>query len=202
MSRTTNMQKVINSILFHSCLTKQEVVEVFNEIGSGDDTALSESMLEIDSRYSKSVSESEERLAKLEQEHEAKLFTHAKQHTEKLLAMEHQIATMVASRNVALKRTDDPEELEAIYAMYDPKIYKTKLERQEMVDKFKMLKDVLYREWQEKKRAELISQRESKISFDKERIKARRDYHEHKRQVVAKWLDVINERESAKGGAA
>lgn len=202
MSRTTNMQKVINSILFHSCLTKQEVVEVFNELGSGDDTALSESMLEIDVRYSKFVSESEERLAELEEEHEAKLLTHAKQHTEKLLAMEHQIATMIASRNVALKRTDDPEELEAIYAQYDPKIYKTKLDRQEMVDNFKKLKDVLFREWQEKRRHEIVNQRELKFRFEQERIKARRDYHEHKRQVVAKWLDIINDREAAKGGAA
>lgn len=200
MSRTTNMQKAINSILFHSCLTKQEIVEVFNELGSGDDTALSDAMLEIDSRYSKSLSESEERLSGLEAEHEAKLLAHAKLYAEKLLAMDNQLATMVASRHVALKRTDDPGELEAIYAMYDPQIYKTKLDRQEMVNNFKMLKDVLYREWQEKRRAELVRRSESKIGFDKERIKARRDYHEHKRQVVGKWLDVINERQSAEGG--
>ena len=67
---------------------------------------------------------------------------------------------------------------------------------------FKQLKNMLHLKMIEDKRALQAEQRETKFMFEQERIKARRDISNHKREVIEKWMTVISEREMMKGGAA
>lgn len=202
MSKRSNLSVVVHKLLSNANLTREESSVAFREIGTGDDTVLAEQMLEITQRENEYTHKLEERLAELVQAYEDKLESHRQQYAEKLLAFDHQINTMIASRNVALNKAADGDDLAAVYEKYDSSIYNAKVSRKEVTDNFKILKNVLYRELQENKRRLLAEQREKRLVFEQERINARRAYHNHKNAIVEKWLMIVNERDIMKGGAA
>lgn len=202
MSKQSAISRFISRILVTSSLTREEVADIFHELDRCNETTLAEIILDINRREAAEVGKFDDQMAKLLIDYDKNLEYHHQEYKNKLLSVEKHISTMIAQRNVALKRAVDADDLELIYAMYDNNISQSKQSRDELTANFKQLKNMLHQKMLEDKRALQAEQRETKFMFEQERIKARRDISNHKREVIEKWMTVISEREMMKGGAA
>lgn len=194
----THSRGLIQYILSLKVLTRAEEMEMIEELGTYDDTALSTALLEIDRKYNQRSRDTEDYLVQLQQSYEDKMASNKRKYDKQILIIDKALATMVASRQVAIRNANTQEELNAVLEKYDGRIHKTKLDRMELVNDSKTVKSIAYREWQEKKRAILNGQKETKLRMEQERIDTRYAYIEHHKAVVKKWMDIIYEREKKK----
>lgn len=194
------MQTAIKALLRDTCLTKKEVVEVYQGLASGYEVRYHEQLLDIERRRCRFLFQIDEVINSLTDAFNLGLSNLQKDYLLRSQMLESLISKTVAIRNVELKAAADAAQLQAVYDKYDPEIEQYKVQRNELVGEFHRQKDKLVREYkasyaksQDDKRSQLLVYKELVNKLNDERASMRR-------KEVERWYMIIDERMAMKGG--